>query len=788
MQRKQVEEATRMKSEFLSNMSHELRTPLNSINALSRVLINQANSRLSAEENEYLEVVERNGKRLLLLINDILDLSKIEAGKMELQPNNVSLLRMMTELVENIRPLANQKNISLNLSMPNELIELETDENRLNQILTNIIANAVKFTDKGGVRISVHSDSTVAVIEVKDTGIGISEEMLPEIFKEFRQVDGSTSRSYEGTGLGLAIVRNLVNALHGEITVASTPGEGSVFTVSLPLKWKGNLEQGDLQWMHPDIPSDTQKTVLVVDDDPKIVRQISDSLKESGYHIIATTSGTQALRLAQKHKPIAITLDIVMPDLDGWEILQQLKTNPETTNIPVIIISISDEKQTGIALGAVGYITKPVNRQLLLREIRKWTSTPSSIMIVDDNPTDREQIADLLRLEQIDVLQAENGVQCLEMLQYHRPDLLVLDLMMPEMDGFQVLNEIRARPEIGDLPIVVVTAKDLTEQDKKLLSGKVSLVLTKSTVALPQIYDEIKRILGGIHGEMSDDQGNRQKKQPNHILMIEDNEISVIQVKKILEKEGIAVDVAKDGKQALEFIKHTVPDGIILDLMMPEMDGFEVLEKIRGKQETRMIPVLILTAKNLTKADLSRLSANNIQQLVQKGDVNTRELLGKVKQMMGIETDRFRIVDHNKEVFVRPIMMSGKATTIESTLRKKILVVEDNADNRLTTKAILGEQYDLVNAIDGEDGLEKAKLEIPDLILLDFYLPKMNGFKVIRLLKENENTKHIPVIAVTARAMKNDREEILEAGCDGYVSKPIDAELLLEEIGRLLGS
>ncbi|PKP33430.1 MAG: hypothetical protein CVT99_00305 [Bacteroidetes bacterium HGW-Bacteroidetes-16] len=788
MQRKQVEEATRMKSEFLSNMSHELRTPLNSINALSRVLINQANSRLTDDENEYLEVVERNGKRLLLLINDILDLSKIEAGKMELQPNNVSILRIMTEIAENIRPLAKHKNISLDLSMPNEEIELETDENRLNQILTNIIGNAVKFTDKGGVRVSVQSDSTVAYIQVKDTGIGISKEMLPEIFKEFRQVDGSTSRSYEGTGLGLAIVKNLVNALHGEITVTSTPGEGSVFTVSLPLKWKGNPEKGDLQWMHPDIPSDTRKTILVVDDDPKIVRQISDSLKESGYHIIATTSGIEALRLAQKHKPIAITLDIVMPDLDGWEVLQQLKTNPETTNIPVIIISISDEKQTGIALGAVGYITKPVNRQLLLREIKKWTASASSIMIVDDNPIDREQIAGLLRLEQIDVLQAESGVQCLEMLQYQRPDLLVLDLMMPEMDGFQVLNEIRSRPETSDLPIIVVTAKDLTEKDKKLLSGKVSLVLTKSAVALPQIYDEIKRILERIRGEMSDNQDIRPTKQTRHILMIEDNEISVIQVQKILEKEGFAVDVAKDGKQALDFVKHTVPDGIILDLMMPEMDGFEVLEKIRGRQETRMIPILILTAKNLTNSDLSRLSANNVQQLVQKGDVNAMELLGKVKQMMGIETDQTRKVDHHKEVDVRPIMISGKETGKVSAGRKKILVVEDSADNRLTTRAILGEQYDLVDAIDGEDGLEKARLEIPDLILLDFYLPKMNGFKVIKLLKENENTKYIPVIAVTARAMKNDREEILEAGCDGYVSKPIDANLLLEEIEKLLGS
>jgi CheY-like chemotaxis protein/signal transduction histidine kinase len=784
MQRLQVEEATRLKSEFLSNMSHELRTPLNSINALSHVLIRQAKHKLSSEENEYLEVVERNGKRLLSLINDILDLSKIEAGKIELQPRSLSLSAMLRQVTDNILPLAKQKSIALTCTTPDKPIEIETDENRLNQILTNIIGNAVKFTDTGGVEITAETDATGAYIKVKDSGIGISEDVLPYIFDEFRQADGSTSRSYEGTGLGLAIARKLVQALHGRISVDSKFGKGTVFTVSLPVKWAGRFENEPLSWVHKQAAGQNRKTILIVDDDPKIINQIASCLESFDYHTIGTTSGMEALKLAELYRPYAITLDIVMPDMDGLEVLQHLNANPVTSDIPVIMISVSDDKQTSFALGAIGYVTKPVDRLLLIKEIRKLNAHAFTIMVVDDNPIDRKQIHDILQQENLEDIQVEDGRKCLEMIQLKQPDVLVLDLMMPGLDGFQVLEELRKRPETRDLPVIVVTAKDLTQDEKEILSGKVQKVLTKSTIAPLKIYQEIRRILDQITWKSSATLKQSASGVHKRILMVEDNQAAVIQVKKILEREDITVDVAYDGPTALEYVKHTIPDGLILDLMMPGMDGFELLEIIRSTRETRHLPVLILTARNLTNDDFSRLSANNVRQLIQKGDVNPSELLNKVKMMLGLVPAQIQTT-YDPPV-LRPDYKQDVNQVITGSQKRKILVIEDNADNRLTVRALLQEIYFLIDADNGEEGVEKTLEMLPDLVLLDISLPKMNGFEVIKILKNNEKTKNIPVIALTAKAMKSDREAILEAGCDEYIAKPIDQEELLLKIENLL--
>jgi CheY-like chemotaxis protein len=474
-----------------------------------------------------------------------------------------------------------------------------------------------------------------------------------------------------------------------------------------------------------------------------------------------------------------------MPDMDGWEVLQKLKANAETSEIPVIIISVSDDKQTSFALGAVGYVAKPVDRQMLIREIRKLNASPATIMVVDDNPIDRKQVHDILQLENLDDIQAESGIQCLEMLRYHHPDVLVLDLMMPDMDGFQVLEEIRKKPETRDLPVIVVTAKDLTAEDKAHLSGNVAAILTKSTIAPLHIYEEIKRILNQIEINKHATQKPGEKGQAKRILIVEDNQASVIQVRKILEMEGIWVDVATDGLQALAYIKHTIPDGIILDLMIPGIDGFAVLETLRSTEETRHLPVLILTAKNLTNNELSRLSANNIQQLIQKGDVNGQELLKKVNTMLGVESLPELLAEQPCEV-QPPLVTSPERVTKLIGRKFKILVVEDNRDNRLTVRAVLGEEYDIIEAVNGEGGLQKTLLESPDLILLDISLPGMNGFEVIKLLKGKEQTKHIPVIALTAKAMKNDRKEILKAGCDEYIAKPFNQEELRSKIEGLL--
>jgi len=782
-QRRQVEEANRLKSEFLSNMSHELRTPLNSVMALSRVLIMQTKEKLSEEETNYLEIIERNGKNLLSLINDILDLSKIEAGRMDVSPKQFSIRSTIDVIAENLEPLAKEKGIEIIQQIPEDLPRIESDESRVHQILQNIIGNGVKFTNKGSVTVSASSDTEKVYIKVKDTGIGISNKDLPHIFDEFRQVDGSSSRMYEGTGLGLAIAYKAAKILGGDMSVESVSGKGTTFTVTLPIKWEGEASIYEPIIAGP--PSETigagQKTVLVVDDEPNVVLMISEYLTGEGYNTITATSGKKALELAETHRPFAITLDVIMPEMDGWEVLQNLKKNPETADIPVIIVSVSGDRATGFALGAVGSITKPFTRDALIAEINKiGRPRPHSIMVVDDNEIDLREMARVIEEEGIKTVLAGSGSNCMEMLKEDSPDILVLDLMMPEMDGFEVLDRIRMDPKTGNLPVIIVTAKDLSIEDRKRLKGSVSSILAKSDTTSRALLEEIKKILIKIERHAESPEDNRARRD-TRILLVEDNESSVIQVKRILENEGFIVHVARDGGEALDYMKGSIPDGIILDLMMPGVDGFEVLEKIRSTKATTGIPVLILTAKDLTPDDLKRLRSNNVQQLIQKGDVDRERLLFKTGQMLGVglETGDLKLETGNLK------LETGKpqpGIPLSEGQPATILVVEDNPDNMMTIKAILKGNYNILEATDGEGGLRTVLEEKPDLVLLDMSLPKMDGFEVVRNIKEDENARHIPVIALTARAMKGDREQIIEAGCDDYISKPVDPEEVLKKI------
>lgn len=778
-QKKQVEGADRLKSEFLSNMSHELRTPLNSIMALSRVLIMQAKDKLNDEENNYLEIVERNGKRLLSLINNILDLSKIESGKMDVEPKRTSIGALLQLIKENIQTLSEEKDIAINLNIPNNLSSVETDEARLHQVLLNVVSNAVKFTKEGTVDITVNQDSQNVYIEVKDSGIGISQEVLPHIFDEFRQADGTSSRQYEGTGLGLAIAYKLTQVLGGIISVESKLGEGSIFTISIPIKWhEDEFSPKDITIETKALQAD-KKIILVVDDDPMTVKNISNHLNEFGFKTIGTTSGREALKLAEKHQPFAITLDVVMPEMDGWEVLQELKNNIFTKDIPVIIVSISDDKDTGFALGAVGYINKPVEKELLVSEIYKLNALPDTVMIVDDNEFEREHMSKIIEAENINTILAKGGTECIELLKNKIPDILVLDLMMPDMNGFKVLEKIRKNTETKDLPVIVVTAKDLTKEDKENLSGKISSIITKSDATQQDLFKEIQRILAELEKSRKMNIPKRDGSK-NKILIVEDNPDAIIQIKAVLENENYKVDIAGGGQEALDYLQHSIPDGIILDLMMPDIDGFDVLNKIRNTRETKNIPVLILTAKDLTKEDFSKLSSNNIQQLIHKGDVDIKGLLLKVSLMIGIEprSSKFKVSDINeKEEIFKPQT---------SNLNPTVLIIEDNPDNMTTIKAILKNKYAIVEAVDGEEGLKMVISLLPDLILLDMSLPRMDGVEVARLLKENNETKNIPIIAVTAQAMKGDNEKFLKAGCNGYIPKPIDPVELLTEISKLL--
>ena len=525
MQKKQLDESNRLKTSFLSNMSHELRTPLNSVIALSGVLNRRLSGKVPEEEYSYLDVIERNGKQLLSLINDILDLSRIEAGREEVEINRFNVRELINEVVEMIDPQAKQKNIVLRYISGTDLTPIKSDYVKCRHILQNIVANAVKFTEEGSVEIIAEEVGHSIRITVNDTGIGIDQEHIQQIFDEFRQADGSSSRKYGGTGLGLAIAKKYTELLGGSIEVESKRGKGSKFVLSLPLQY------------------------------------------------------------------IAIQENI------------------------------------------------------------------------------------------------ENYV----------------------------------------------------DQSKTTKSGSIGKINTTGKT----------------------------------ILLVEDNEAIVVQMKDILLQEGYHIMVAHNGNEALKQIEQQIPDAMILDLMMPEVDGFEVLKRIRNEEKTDHLPVIILTAKYVTKQELAFLKNNGIHQLIQKGDINKDQLLSTVARMMFPDS-----------VLVNtPIVKPAKLPVTGTPL---VLVVEDNPDNMITIKALLDGKCQIIEAEDGRTGVEMARTQQPHLILMDIALPGMNGIEALNEIRKEEKLEMVPIIAVSASAMKGDREDFIALGFDGYISKPIDNVLFEKTIEEFL--
>lgn len=526
MQKLQLDEANRLKTSFLSNMSHELRTPLNSVIALTGVLNRRLAKKISEEEYGYLEVIERNGKHLLSLINDILDISRIEAGKEEIEITRFNINNLISELTIMIQPQADQKSLKIDHLNNNKEISITSDLNKCRHILQNLLGNAVKFTEKGKVEISATENEKVVIIKVIDTGIGITESQQMHIFDEFRQADGSTSRKYGGTGLGLAIAKKYSNLLGGTVTVISSPGNGSEFTLTLPKR-----------------------------------------------------------------------------------------------------------------------------------------------------------------------LDAEN-------------------------------NLIKDEPD--------ATFKNSLQRIKPFIKPNNS----EST-----------------------------------ILLVEDSEPAVVQIKDFMEESGYRILVAHDGREALEIINNTIPDAMILDLMMPDVDGFQLLKTLREAEPTANIPVLILTAKHITSDELKFLKRNNIHQLIQKGDVNRNELLNSVSSMVNKETKVPELIERKKQ------NIKGKPV---------VLVVEDNPDNMTTVKAIMADDFTVIEAVDGFEGVEMAKKHKPNLILMDIELPGMDGIKAFKTIRNDTRLQHIPVIALTASAMTTERETILAYGLDAYIAKPINEKDFFKTINEVL--
>ncbi|QTA78633.1 Two component system response regulator/histidine kinase, methyl-accepting receptor domain-containing protein [Desulfonema limicola] len=774
----QVEEADRLKSEFLSNMSHELRTPLNSVLALSQLMISRGTGINPEQEAEYLKVIERNGRHLLSLINDILDLSKIEAGRMDLFLTDFSPSQVVNNVLETIAPLADKKNLIIKKDIDEDLM-INSDKDKLHQIILNIVSNAVKFTETGTIDIKVKKSETKICFIVHDTGIGIPESELERIFDEFRQVDGSTTRIFEGTGLGLAICQKLAGLLKGDIQAESEIGAGSTFTLNIPLKFnnqdKDNITEIRPVQNLPEIPKiEVSKTVLVIDDDEQIRLMIKSYLIDAGYNVETARGGRQGLDMAYRLKPFAITLDIMMPDMDGWEVIRELKTSKHTADIPVIIVSVSDDRATGTALGAAGYVLKPVDRNILLSEINKLASVcqVKHILAVDDDPIVLRQIADLLGEKGYQVETASSGHEGIAKAAANPPDVMVLDLMMPEMDGFSVLARIRKEPAISDLPVIILTARNLNKSDRIRLQDTVHRVVTKTAMDNNELLDNLQKALSAIPCSKP------LKKQKPMILVVEDNEIAAIQISSALEEKDYFVHTVFGGAEAIEFVRHSIPDAVILDLMMPGVDGFQFLESIRSTPETAKLPVLVLTAKELTAQDRARLTHNNIQQLIQKGAVDREQLAACVSKLLPKDDQQ---ADAPKKIKKKDLIKPELKTNLKPG--KSILLVEDNPDNLITITAILDEfGYNYISADDGRKAVDKAKQLMPGLILMDVQLPVLSGLDAARKIKSDPLTASIPIIAVTAKAMRGDREKILASGCDDYLSKPIEPGRLIEMI------
>ena len=508
-----AEAANRAKSDFLSGMSHELRTPLNSVIGFANVLRKNKTETLRPQELSYLDRILANGKHLLGLINDILDLSKIEAGKMELQIEAVALEALVRATVDELQGSMGGKPVALEMRLPENLAPIDTDAGRMKQVLINLVGNAIKFTDRGQVKVVVHSDAesgNPTRIDVIDSGIGIPSERLSSIFAPFEQADQGTSRRYGGTGLGLAISRSLVELLGYRLEVRSVPGAGSTFSIILtpeggavqhvPLATSSGAVGAGGPMTHGRPDDFTGKLVLVIDDETDSRILLTEQIEEFGCRVIAASSGEQGLRIARELRPDLITIDLMMPGMDGWETIRLLKRDPELAGIPMVVVSIVAGEKRARVLGAVDLLEKPVDPDTLLAMLRRHLGGVHHVLVVDDEQDSRLLLATFLEAEDVEVTLAESGEQALGMIETFRPDLIILDLVMPGMDGLEFLRTLRSRSAFRTLPVVIVTAKDLSREEVGAVGADVMALIHKNA----ELDGEITRLVQRLWSPTND--------------------------------------------------------------------------------------------------------------------------------------------------------------------------------------------------------------------------------------------------------------------------------------------
>ena len=513
-----AETANKTKSLFLANMSHELRTPLNAILGYSEMLQEDAVEQQLDEFGADLEKINGAGRHLLALINDILDLSKIEAGKMELSLETFEVAKMIDDVASTIQPMVEKNSNTLRIEHAENLGWMHADQIKVRQAISNLLSNSVKFTHEGRITLEAGRENMDGgewiVFRVTDTGIGLSPDQIAKLFKNFTQADASTTRKFGGTGLGLALTRRFCLMMGGDVTVHSVLGEGSVFTIKLPAvvidaKWQSSpavssseeivlVEEGSSDAP----PGAAGNCVLVIDDDPAQRNLLERYLTREGFCVRTASGGEAGLHLARQLRPLAITLDVMMPDMDGWSVLTALMADEALREIPVIMVTMVDDPAKGFTLGAAEYLTKPVNRKRLSQILKRYIATNHSVLVVEDDPTTRSMTRSILEREGWTVSEAENGRLALEFLKNQRPTLILLDLMMPEMDGFEFAEHMHLHPEWRSIPLVVVTAKDLSPEERLRLNGSVEAVLHKATNSRDSVLDQVRVVVTNYAARM----------------------------------------------------------------------------------------------------------------------------------------------------------------------------------------------------------------------------------------------------------------------------------------------
>ncbi len=675
---------SKYKSEFLANMSHELRTPLNSLLILSQLLAQNGDGNLSDKQVEFARTIHSSGADLLELINEILDLSKIESGTMDVDVRPVFFTDLQAYVDRTFREVAVSKGLEFTVRVaPGMPAAIDTDPKRLQQVLKNLLSNALKFTEHGGVTLAIEPAAggwsrgrpaleraaSVVAFRVSDTGIGIPADKHRTIFEAFQQADGTTSRKYGGTGLGLSISREVAALLGGEIRMTSDVGAGSTFVLYLPLA----LESAALDAVRPADPAaaaraaadrdlamddsliaqgevrddrerieETDRVVLVIENDLSFVSILTDMAHEKGFKVLAALRGDVGLAMARRFQPDAITLDLDLPGLDGWTVLDRLKHDPELRHIPVHIISMMEEAQRGMRLGAMACLSKPVDRESLdgaFASIAGFIErTVRTLLVVEDNDLERQSIVELIGNGDVKTTAVATGAEALEALASQAFDCLVLDLGLSDMSGFDLLERMKEQPRLAQIPVIVYTGKDLSKKEETEIRRLAETIIIKDVKSPDRLLDETALFLHRVESRLPADKRKMLERLHQHdptlagrkVLIVDDDIRNIFALTSVLEQHEVEVFYAENGKDGLKMLDEIEGiDVVLMDIMMPEMDGYEAMRHIREARGNRSLPIIALTAKAM-KGDREKCIEAGASDYITK-PVDTEQLVSLLR-------------------------------------------------------------------------------------------------------------------------------------------------------------